>query len=197
MSSRLDTNRVPVGVGSIAGALAWLVGYVCTYIVAGTRIRESGLGQVLEFLGEGSAVYKLVGWVFYNSHLVGTVVEGAPFAVSGNAIGGDSGFTVLLFVIPPALLVGAGLAVGRYSGAETPAEGALAGLAVVGLYLLLSVIGIFLFTISAGPATGRPDPLLAVVLAGIVYPAVFGAAGGGLAGMTTTETTAGRNTVGP
>jgi hypothetical protein len=58
-----------------------------------------------------------------------------------------------------------------------------AGAAVVPVYLVLSVVGLVLFTVTAGPATGRPDPLLAILLAGVVYPTVFGAAGGALAGL--------------
>jgi hypothetical protein len=184
MSSTIGRESVPLGAGAAAGAVAWLLGYVFTYIVAGTRIRDSGLSQFLEFLGEGGAVYKLVGWVLFNSHFVETVVEGAPVSVAANAIGGENGFTPLLFVVPPALLLAAGLVLARYRGAEAPDAGALAGLATVPAYLVLSVLGVFLFTISAGPATGRPDLLLAVVLAGVVYPAVFGAAGGALGGAT-------------
>jgi hypothetical protein len=185
MSPAIDREDIPLGVGAAASTVAWLLGYVCTYALAGTRVRESGLGQLLEFLGEGAAIYKLVGWVFFNSHLVETVVEGAPVTVAGNAVGGDSGFTPLLFVVPPALLLAAGLGLARYCGAETPDAGALAGLAVVPAYLVLSILGAVLFTISAGPATGRPDLLLSVVLAGLLYPAVFGAAGGALGGATT------------
>jgi hypothetical protein len=153
------------------------------HLIAGRNIRDSGLGQLLEFLGEGGTVYKLVGWVFYNSHFVETVVNGAHVTVAGNAIGGDQGFTPLLFVVPPALLLAAGLAVGRFQGVEAPGAGALAGAAVVPVYLVLSVVGLVLFTVTAGPATGRPDPLLAILLAGVVYPTVFGAAGGALAGL--------------
>jgi hypothetical protein len=132
-------------------------------------------------------VYQLVGWVFYNAHFVDTVFGGLPVAATGSAVGGENGFTPLLFLVPPALLLAAGLAVARFRGADTPATGALAGLAVVPGYFLLSVAGVFLFTIAAGPARGRPDPVLAAVLAGVVYPAVLGVAGGALAGATAAE----------
>ena len=182
MSSSFGGRDLPVAAGAVAGVAAWILGYLGTYVIAGTRIRESVLGQVLEFVGDGAAVYKLVGWVFYNSHLVGTVFEGVPAGVT-NAVGGD-GFTPLLFLVAPALLVGAGLAVGRSQGVEAPGDGVVAGLAVVPGYLFLSVVGVVVFVVSAGPASGRPDPLPAVVLAGVLYPAAFGAAGGALAGAT-------------
>lgn len=184
MSSELNRDDVPLAVGAVAGLVAWILGYLLTYLITSGSIRESGLGQLLEFLGEDGAVYKLVGWVFYNSHFVETVVDGAPVAVAGNAIGGDQGFTPLLFVVPPALLLAAGLAVARFQGVETSRDGILAGVAVVPAYLVLSVVGAFLFTISAGPATGRPDLLLAVLLAGVVYPALFGGIGGVIGGTT-------------
>ncbi len=183
MSPQLDREQLPLVPGSVAGLAAWVLGYLCTYLIAGGRIRDSGLGQLLEFLGEGGTIYKLVGWVFYNGHFVETVVDGAPVTVAGNAIGGDGGFTPLLFVVPPAMLLAAGLAVARFQGIDAPGAGALAGAVVVPAYLALSVVGLLLFTVTAGPATGRPDPLLAVLLAGAVYPAVFGAAGGALAGL--------------
>ncbi|PSQ56455.1 MAG: hypothetical protein BRD23_09430 [Halobacteriales archaeon SW_9_67_25] len=187
MSDGLDRGDVPLAAGAVVGPVAWVLGYLLTYLVASGRIRESGLGQLLEFLGEDGAVYKLVGWVFYNSHFVETVVDGAPVSVAGNAIGGDQGFTPLLFVVPPALLLAAGLAVARFQGSETSRDGILAGVAVVPAYLVLSVAGALLFTISAGPATGRPDVLLAVLLAGVVYPAVFGGIGGVVAGTTASD----------
>jgi len=178
-----STERFPYATGALAGVVAWLLGYVCTYLIAGTRIRESALNQVLQFF-DGASTYKLVGWVFFNSHFVETVFQGLPFAAAANAVGGENGFTVLLFVVPPALLVGAGLAVGRYQGVETPETGGLAGLTVFPGYLVLVFLGAVLFVVSAGPASARPDLLFAVVLAGLVYPAVFGGLGGALAGAT-------------
>jgi hypothetical protein len=140
----------------------------------GVKPRGSRLGRL----------YKFVGWVFFNSHFVDTVVSGPVGATAGNAIGGGNGFTSVLFLVPPALLVGAGLAVGRFHGVETAESGALAGSAVVPGYLLMAVVGAVLFVVSAGPASGRPDVVLAVVLAGVVYPTVFGSLGGILAGLT-------------
>jgi hypothetical protein len=55
MPSTKLSSRVPVGAGVVAGIAAWLVGYVCTYIVAGTQIRESILGQAVDLFGDGSA----------------------------------------------------------------------------------------------------------------------------------------------
>lgn len=165
--------------------MAWLFGYACTYLVAGTQVRESALNQVLELVGGGST-FKLVGWTFYNSHFVETAIEGLPASVT-SAVGGESGFTVLLFFVPPALLVAAGLAVARYQGVDTPEAGGLAGLTVLPGYLLFVFLGAVVFVVSVGPVSGRPAIVPAVVLAGLVYPAVFGALGGAFAGVTAGE----------
>jgi hypothetical protein len=177
--------RQPYVGGAGVGVVAWLLGYVCTYLVAGTRVRESALNQVLELAG-GASTYKLVGWTFYNSHFVETAVEGLPARVT-STVGGEGGFTVLLFFVPPVLLVAAGLAVARYQGSDTPEAGGLAGLTVVPGYLVVVFLGAVAFVVSVGPVSGRPPIVLAVVLAGLVYPGIFGALGGVLAGATADE----------
>lgn len=180
-----SSTRQPYVAGAGAGVVAWLLGYACTYLVAGTRVQESALNQVLELVG-GASTYKLVGWTFYNSHFVETAVEGLPATVT-SAVGGEGGFTVLLFFVPPALLVAAGLAVAWYQGVDTPEAGGLAGLTVVPGYLVVVFLGAVAFVVSVGPVSGRPAIVLAVVLAGLVYPGVFGALGGVLAGATAEE----------
>ena len=54
-------------------------------------------------------------------------------------------------------------------------------------YLVLSVVGAFLFEVTVGDASGAPALLPAIVLAGLLYPVVFGAAGGAVAAATTDE----------
>lgn len=171
-----------MGVGAAAGALAWLLGYLLTYVVTSGRIREfqgSFLGQVADLFGLEVPTWRVVGWVFYNAHFVDTVAGGG----TGSAIGGDGGFTPLLYVVPPLVLLAAGLAVGRASGSGDAATGALAGSSVLLGYLPLSVLGVFLFeTTLAGAAVG-PSLAPGILLAGVLYPAVFGAVGAGLAAL--------------
>ncbi|MFW6265517.1 MAG: hypothetical protein ACOC2A_01950, partial [Halanaeroarchaeum sp.] len=101
---------------------------------------------------------------------------------SGAFIGGQDGFTTLLYVVPPALLLAGGLALARHRRAATPIDGARFGLAVIPGYLVLSVAGAFVFEVTTLGASGAPDLLSAVVLAGILYPLVFASAGGALGG---------------
>ena len=173
MSVSVGDRDLPVGIGAVAGAGAWLVGYVFTFVIAGGRIQDSPARQVLEAFGAEIPTWKVVGWVWYNAHFVDTVSEGL-FGGSSNYVGGD-GFTPLLFVIPPLLLLVAGLAVGRASGATDPTEAAVTGLTVTLGYFVLSLAGVFLFAVEGGsvaPAAGS-----GIVVAGVLYPVVFGVAG--------------------
>ena len=193
MSLSADFDDLPLVEGAIAGAAAWIAGYVLTALVVLARIQDSELGEISDTVGDGGSGIDFIGWVFFNSHFVDTVVEADVLGFGGaravSFIGGD-GFTPLLYLIPVALLVGAGLAVGRSQGVTETADGAVAGALVVPPYLVLSVIGAVLFRVSAealgASFTGQPELLSAVLLAGIVFPAVFGAIGGIVAANTGT-----------
>jgi hypothetical protein len=54
--------------------------------------------------------------------------------------------------------------------------------AVVAGYLPLAVVGVFAFTVSIESASAAPDLAPAVLLAGVVYPLVFGTLGGAARG---------------
>ncbi|WP_178917940.1 hypothetical protein [Natronomonas gomsonensis] len=192
MSSNIDADSLPLVPGALAGVAAWVLGYVFTYLLAGTDIQQSNLNQIIEFTGGESATYELVGWVFYNAHMVSiTYTNLGPFAPPANFIGGEDGFTALLYVIPPALLIAAGLAISRYQGATETNDGAIAGALVVPGYLIVSIAGTFLFEIVVENATGGPDLIPAIFLAGLVYPVVFGAIGGAIGGATAEDDSSG------
>ena len=185
MSQTSDAGSRPHVESAVAGVAAWGLGYLFTYLLVAADVESSPLNRLIEFFGGESATYELVGWVFYNAHLVDISYTGVGvFTPPRSFIGGEDGFTVLLYLIPPALLVIAGLAVGRYQGAAEPTQGAIAGALVTPGYLVLSIVGAFLFTVSVGDASGAPDLIPAVLVAGLVYPTVFGALGGVLASVT-------------
>jgi len=188
MSVGRSNDGRPYAAGALAGVLAWVLGYVLTYLLTATDLDDSALNAFIEFAEGESATYELVGWVFYNAHFVDVrYVNVAPFSPPRNFIGGEDGFTVLLYVLPPLLLFGAGLAVCRYRDVADTAEGAVTGALVLPGYLVLSVAGVFLFEVTVGDASGAPALLPALVVAGLLYPAVFGAAGGAVAAATTEE----------
>ncbi|MFD1634253.1 hypothetical protein ACOZ4L_00805 [Haloplanus ruber] len=190
MSSSVDTGDLPLVEGVVAGAAAWIVGYLLTALVVLARLDRSELGDISDNVGGGNSI-DFIGWVFFNSHFVGTVVEAGFLGFGGSNttsfVGGD-GFTPLLYLVPVALLIGAGLAVGRARGVAGTTDGAVAGSLVVLPYLALSIIGAMLFRVSTeglgASFSGRPELLPAVLLAGVVFPAVLGALGGIVAGNT-------------
>ncbi|WP_435067807.1 hypothetical protein [Haloplanus sp. C73] len=186
MSSNSNiTDRLPLVPGALSGVAAWVLGYAFTYLLVAPDVRESSLQRIIETFGGESATYELVGWVFFNAHFVNTVFQNVPFVGSRTTsfVGGEQGFTVLLYVIPVGLLLAAGVALARYQGVTDPTNGALTGLTALPGYLLLSVAGVFLFEVTVGDVSGGPTLLPAVVLAGIVYPVLFAGGGGALIGM--------------
>ena len=178
MSISSNEDETPFVSGIVAGIAAWLVGYVLTYVVTAGSIRNTLLGQLLQSSDAGS-VPQAVGLVFYNAHFVETVVDAGFLGSSSvSLIGGDGGFTPLLYAVPVVLLALAGVGVAFRSDARDPAVGAKAGVTAVIGYLPLSVIGIFLVGIGSDAPSAAPDLLTGVLLAGVIYPVAFGAVGG-------------------
>lgn len=183
-SHSLDPDDLPLVEGCLAGAAAWLPGYVLTAVVVLARFENSELGEVSTDADGGSSI-DFVGWVFFNSHFVETAVEADVLGLGGlstmSFVGGD-GFTPLLYLVSVALLVGSGLALGRSRGVTDTAEGAVTGVLVVPPYLALSAVEAVLFRVSnealGASFSGQPELLPAVLLAGVVFPSVFGALGG-------------------
>lgn len=167
--------------GAAGGAVAYVLGYLVVYVTQGDRIEEglSGINFFADlFGGDPISTWQAAGWMFYNAHFVDV---NAPSLIGGaqsaNLLTQGEGGS-LLFVLPPLLLLVAGVVAGRTAGASDPTEGAKAGAFVLAGYLPLAVIGAFLFRYAVGDGTVAPDLVTAVLLAGAVYPAVFGAVGG-------------------
>lgn len=169
--------------GAAAGAAAYLLGYLFAYVTQAGAIEDqlAGFNVFAElFGGDPIPTWQAVGWVFYNGHFVDTRV---PSLIGGSQMTNlisqaDGGSLTLLYVVPPVLLVVAGLVASRVAGEREPVDGAKPGAFVVAGYLPLAAIGAFLFRYAVGDGTVAPDLITAVLLAGAVYPAVFGAIGG-------------------
>ncbi len=184
-STSVPGTARPLTAGLAAGAAAWLAGYALTYLLVAPEIRESTLARVVELFGDGEATPELVGWVFFDAHLVDVVVDAGVLGTETlDLVGGEGGVALLLYAVPPGLLVAAGVAVVRALGRVDPADGAVVGAAVAAGYLPLCAVGAVLARVEAAGAVGQPDLLPAVVVAGLLYPAVFGALGGAVAAAT-------------
>ena len=179
-----STQR-PYLLGAVLGGIAWLLGYVLTYLLVASDVRETGLQRFIEAVEGEPATYEMVGWVFYNAHFVDTVFEGIPGIGSWTTtvIQNNEALSSILYLVPVGVLVATGLAIARYAGSDDAQSGAIAGLTAVPGYLLLSVAGVFLVRVTIGGATAGPDLLPAIVLAGLFYPIVCAGAGGALAGV--------------
>lgn len=194
MSSHRDAG-LPLLVGPLTGIATWLLGYGLTYLVVAPSIRDSALNRLIEAFEGAPATYEMVGWVFFNAHFVDTVFRGLPLVGSRSAsfVGGQDGFTPLLYVVPVVLLLTAGLALAWWRRPDGPRRGALVGATMLPGYLLATIAGTVLFQVTTFGASGAPDVVAAVLLAGLAYPVVFGIGGGAIGGyVSDSESTASR-----
>ncbi|SNR37391.1 transporter [Halorubrum vacuolatum] len=184
LTDRLGARSIAAG--GVGGVAAYVLGYLFVYIT-----QRSGVEEQLEafnaiadlFGGDPIPAWQAIGWLFYNAHFVATEV---PQPLGGvrveNFVASADGLSYL-YVVPPLLLVIAGVATARVAVAETPTDGAAAGALVTAGYLPAAIAGAFLFRYAVGDATVTPDLVTAVLLAGAAYPLVFGAIGGAAASL--------------
>ena len=167
--------------GAAAGAAAYLLGYLSVYVTQSGRIEEglSGLNFLAELFGNDPiSAWQVSGWMFYNAHFVETVFPALFGGTQSRNLLMEAEGAGFLFLVPPVLLLVGGLVAGRVAGADTPLDGARSGALVAAGYLPLALVGAFLFRYAVGDASVAPDVVTAVLLAGAVYPAAFGALGG-------------------
>lgn len=171
------------------GLAAWLGGYLVTYLLEAGDVDEALVG--INFLrtlfgGDPIPTWKGVVWLFFNAHLV--VARGGNW--SANFIEESDRFGPELYILPIAVLLVAGLIVGRYAtdGRETVASRAVrAGGGIATGYAIVCILATILSRASFGDGAVGPDPVTAVLLAGIVYPAVLGTTGALVAALIDTR----------
>lgn len=185
--SPVSVTARSIALGAIAGVAAFLLGYLLTGVVAS--------GDVPRSLSETVPAWKSTGWYFYNAHFVDLTstlqIGGTSGGETGSLIeGSDSGTVQLLYVVPPiAILLASAALLGWVDEATDAAGGAFRGALVVVGYLPLAVLGAVVtgHTVEASvpfvTVSGTIEPQLvpAAVIAGLLYPIVFGAIGGAIA----------------
>lgn len=153
-----------------AGVAAFVIGYILTMILL---VIDNG--DDLDGLFEGA------GQVFYNAMFVPLDVGNGQFVNdSVNLLTDDIASevfslpTFLYHLVPILVIVLAGVFVVLALEETDFVHGAILGATVVVGFFVLALLGTFIFSSDFG----SPDLVWGVVVAGIVYPVVFGAIGG-------------------
>lgn len=186
MNERSSARAATAVRGSAVGLLTFLLGYLLAYVTGATAVTRALRGFAPGGASPGwqfAPEWKVVGWLFYDAHAAGTHVPGVTGLVDLVTLAGVQ----YLYVVPPLLLVLAGGLLARLDRVDGPRAGLGVGMTVGVGYLLAVVFGLLL----VGFVGIGPDPLRALVLAGVVYPVAFGAVGGVLAGVLATDRSAG------
>lgn len=188
MVSRTDLRESLPG-GVAAGVVAFVLGYAVAYLAAAGDVAA----QLDPFspLSDPPAVWQGVGWVAFAMHNVPVRTVGSVGGVVETTLRAGELRETWLLLVPVVLLAVVGYLLARNAGTDAPADGALAGTTVTAGYLPAAVLGLVLVRWSLeGSALGQsvdvtigPDPVAAVLVAGLLYPAVLGAAGGAVAGL--------------
>lgn len=180
-ASNRSERSIPFIEGAVGGAGAYLIGYVITYVWKAPQYRDTftQIQPIVEFFGaETPPPWKLIGWLYHSAHFVESRVTIGPVTAYVDLVAQGAGNLEILYILPPLVLILAGLLVARHSeSSETMMEGAQAGGSVVLGYFVLVLIGAIGFQINGS----GPELVPSLLLAGIVYPLLFGAIGGVIA----------------
>jgi hypothetical protein len=170
-----EGRHTPLAPGVAGGVVAFVAGYLLTYATASDAAGSAVVQEVVVDLPADPAVWKVVTWVFYNAHLVPTnVVVPGSGVVSESFMGAAS---PALYGVTPALLAAAGYVAADRAPVSGPTAALKPGVSVWPGYFALSVVLALLGRAGTVRVFAGPDPVLAVAVAGTVYPAVFGPAG--------------------
>ncbi|MFC6730515.1 transporter, partial [Natronoarchaeum mannanilyticum] len=127
MATTERIDRRTIGLGAALGAAAYVLGYLVTYVTQRGSVEErfEGFNFVADLLGgDPIPAWKGVGWLFYNAHFVDTEIPGFGGTQTRNFVANaDGGSLALLFLVPPLLLLGAGVVAATLSRAATAADG--------------------------------------------------------------------------
>ncbi|WP_256684422.1 hypothetical protein [Halococcus qingdaonensis] len=175
--------RLPFRAGALVGAAAYLLGYLLTYLLTISRVRSElsrmNVDATLSLLGgSGVAPWKVTGWFFYGAHFVDVSVTSSAMDLSTDVVEVSAGgWRTLLFALPPLLLLVAGALAAHRAGARRVSIAAAAGGTILPGYFALAFVGVFLTQVTVLIAAVGPN-LTPALVAGVVYPLVFGPLGG-------------------
>ena len=176
----------PLKEGAIFGFASFVVGYILTLIVVAVGEAEQFTENLIESAG----------WLYYNAQfadLTATISAGdqsrsdtfnylTDDSVLGVSIEGVDVPTVVYYLLPVIVLVGAGFLLARYVNARDASDGALAGGTLALGTVIPALLGTVLFSLEQawilGTVERSPELITGVLFVGLLYPVVFGAIGG-------------------
>lgn len=175
--------------GAVSGVVAYVLGFFSMHALPASAVSRAlatrgtdpygkPLPPLAVSIPDGTATWKLLGWLWHGSLLspVATRFPGSSSTFYVNPIVGIQPDHWFLYLIAPALLVALASFVVVASWTPGPRCGLYTGAMTVLGFVLACFAGSLLFTVGY-PANG-PDPLTSVFRAGLLYPLVFGGAGG-------------------
>ncbi len=175
-------SSLPFVTGVIGGAVSFVAGYLLTLVVVAVIETEDSSENLVEVAGQ----------LYYNAQFVAVerTVDGggggfgAQLAQEFNYLtDGDFSQTldapvILYHLIPVIVLFAGGYAIARSADARELKDGAIAGATVALGAVVVALLGTFVFSFSSGGVTTSPALVEGVLLAGVVFPGLLGAAGG-------------------
>lgn len=202
-ASRNTRLRYPGGRGALWGVVAYLAGYLAFVAAFRNRVAATlsevalSVGPETESVAEMFATdpapaWKVAGWLFYNAHFVPvSLPHPSGDVVEANLLLRAGGLDVALVVVPPVVLVAAGALATRRAEGTTDLRfdlGATAESRYAANGALLAMLGYLPLVLAGWVATGArvplrdvavaPNPVLGWLVAGLLYPVVFGGVGG-------------------
>lgn len=183
-----NTIQNNIVTGSILGAVAYFVNLGAMYLflsLDGAKWSEAWNRQLYSF--EILDMLVFTGQTLYNAHFVGTRFRDDTGSVTVRNFLTDSSIqenitsTVPEFAyhaVPILVLIVAGyLLFQRTDRIPSRKRAAMVGVTILVGYLPLSIGGVVVFRASGAFFAATPNPLPAILLAGIIYPLVGGAIG--------------------
>lgn len=190
--SQSPLEELPFVEGAATGTVAYLVGMILTFLLL-------TIDQEFEFGGSGFGGFQLlevnrldlVGWFFYSAHFASIEESVSALGQTESNLSNvlweaSTQFPAVVYhLVPMVVLVVAGFFVAsvldKYRASA--ADYAQAGATIFAGYLPLSAFGTIVFEVTAtgagnGGITIGPHLISSVLLAGFLFPLVFGAAGG-------------------
>lgn len=178
-------RQVPYKQAAIAGATAFVLGYLLTF---GTLLLDGAM-QSSETSDESSGSFldgiRAIGLFFFDTQFVETEFDFLGATVSISLLEeASTEIPVLVYRLIPIVVI-AGVAMAFVSSVDLvpagrDASAKLGAMVVVG-YLPLALFGLVFFPIESGGSAIKPDAFTAIFLAGMAYPVACGALGGAIA----------------